>query len=59
MTDLDRLIAAAHSTQELLLRQRMTPDIEESIKLQDDIILLAHDLRKLLPDDFEESYIGY
>ena len=40
------IIAHAHSTLELLLRQKpMTPDIEEAIKLQDDIILKASELK--------------
>lgn len=42
---IDSIIEKAHSTTELLLRAVLTSDIEEAIKLQDDIIRLASELR--------------
>lgn len=45
-SDIDRIVNNAHTTTELLLRQELTADIEEAIKLQDDIILAASQLRK-------------
>lgn len=45
-SDINRIVNNAHTTTELLLRQESTPDIEEAIKLQDDIILAASQLRK-------------